>query len=196
MHPRQLKIAQALAKADLSRATIIPIDDHYYRTVNYRRSKEPLSTFGAEKTGGRYNFRPLADNSVPCLYCGEEDTTATTEKFYGLKRNKKPLPPHTVVSVKVKLCQVLDLTSHRKCELVGIDWDLINGEWQYCQDVLEIASYSQEIGRLVYESISPPLEGVKFASTKHPGKNNLAIFPDKLNPDSMIKLYDPKGDFS
>lgn len=193
MHPRQEKIFQALETLDLSRAVIISVDGYYYRTISYRRSKEPLSTIGAKKTGGRYNFRPANGNSISCLYCGERDITATTEKFYGLKRDQKPLPPHTVVAVAVKLSQVLDLSDHNKCEQAGIDWDLLNAPWEYCQDRLKIPAYSQEIGRLAFESTE--IEAIKFASTKKLGNHNLAIFTNKLRSNSAIELYDPDGDF-
>lgn len=194
MHPRQLKIAQALNSVDLSKALIVTVDGYYYRTISYRRSQESLSTIGAEKTGGRYNFRPVDANSMPCLYCGEKDITATTEKFYGLKRDNKPLPPHTVVSIAVKLNHVLDLSDHDKCNRAGIDWDLLNAPWEYCQDRLKIPAYSQEIGRLAFHL--PRLEAIKFASTKLPDNHNLAIFTDKMISDSTLKLYDPDGDLS
>ena len=194
MHPRQLEIAQALSSVDLTKAIIISIDGFYYRTISYRRSTESLSTVGAEKTGGRFNFRPVDANSMPCLYCGEKDVAATTEKFYGLKRDNKPLPPHTVVSIAVKLNHVVDLSDRNQCNLAGIDWDLLNEPWEYYQDRLKIAAYSQEIGRLVFES--PQLEAIKFTSTKLAGNYNLAIFTNKLKLDSSIQLYDPDGDLS
>ena len=194
MHPKQQEIALALEKVDLGQATLVGIDRYYYRTLAYRRSKDPLSTVGAEKTGGRYNFRPHNSSSFPCLYCGEEDITATTEKFYNLKSYKKPLPPHTVVAIEVKLTYVLDISTPNRCKQIGVDWDLVNSEWQSCQDILKIAAYSQEIGRLAYER--PLIEGIKFASTKQEDKHNLAVFIDKLQADSSIRLYDPEGDLA
>ena len=115
----QKRISSGIDKIDLKCAVIVSIDQYFYRTVNYRHSNNPLSTIGAENTGGRYNFHPPDGQSFPCLYCAEEDITATTEKFYGLKNDKKPLPPHTVVCFQARLSQVVDISDRQKCELAN-----------------------------------------------------------------------------
>ena len=66
----QQRISHAISKINLKHAVIAGIDEYFYRTVNYRRSGDPLSTKGAESTGGRYNYRPPNKSSFACLYCG------------------------------------------------------------------------------------------------------------------------------
>lgn len=187
----QQRIANAVSKINLKNAVILSIDHYFYRTVNYRHSGNPLSTKGAEITGGRYNHRPTNGVSFSVLYCGEEDLTATTEKFYGLKRDKKPLPPHTVVCFQARLSQVIDMSDRAKCELANIDWQEINQPWEYHQDILKIPSYTQSLGSLIYNY--PQIEAIKFQSTKHPNTYNLAIFIEKLLPNSL-EIYDPRND--
>lgn len=188
----QQRISSAISKIDLKYAVITSIDQYFYRTVNYRYSGDPLSTTGAERTGGRYNYRPPNGQSFPCLYCGEEDTTATTEKFYGLKRDKKPLPPHTVVCFKARLSNVVDISDSIKCKSANIDWQEINQPWEYHQDILKIPSYTQSLGSLIHNS--PQIEAIKFQSTKHPDTCNLAIFVNKLPSISVLEIYDPRND--
>ncbi|MDJ0902968.1 MAG: RES family NAD+ phosphorylase [Xenococcus sp. MO_188.B8] len=179
---------------NLENAVITNIDQYFYRTVNYRYSGDPLSTKGAEKTGGRYNYRPPNGLSFPCLYCGEKDLTATTEKFYGLKLNNKPLPPHTVICFKAHLSQVIDISDQVKCELANIDWQEINQPWEYHQDILQIPSYTQSLGSLIYNF--PNIEAIKFRSTKQPDTCNLAIFTTKLLPNSALEIHDPRNDLN
>jgi RES domain-containing protein len=188
----QQRISHAISQINLKNAVITSIEQYFYRTVNYRYSRNPLSTKGAEQTGGRYNYRPPAQLSFPCLYCGEEDITATTEKFYGLKRNKKPLPPHVVVCFQARLSQVIDISTCDKCELANIYWQEINQPWEYHQDILKIPSYTQSLGKLIYDY--PQIEAIKFQSTKQPDTCNLAIFIDKLASTSILEIYDPKND--
>jgi RES domain-containing protein len=131
----QQRIEQLLTDFSLENAVTRNIEGYFYRTVNYRYSRQPLSTRGAEITGGRYNFRPNNGTSFPCLYCAEKDVTASTEKFYNLKTQNAPLPPHTVVCISVRLQQVLDLSTPEKCEQAGVDWHELNQPWEYHQDI-------------------------------------------------------------
>ncbi|NJO94545.1 MAG: RES family NAD+ phosphorylase [Hydrococcus sp. RM1_1_31] len=186
------KIERLLRHFQIENSLKVALDGYYYRTVSYRYSRQPLSTKGAELTGGRYNFRPREGNSFPCLYCAERDLTASTEKFYNLKTQKAPLPPHTVVCIHVKLQKVLDLSSPEKCQLAGIDWEALNQPWEYHQDILGIAAYTQHIGAIAYQEGT--IEGILFASTKVANTLNLAIFPQRLSPQSSLTLYDPNNE--
>jgi RES domain-containing protein len=183
------KIERLLTHFQIENSITVALDGYYYRTVSYRYSRQPFSTKGAELTGGRYNFRPREGNSFPCLYCAERDLTASTEKFYNLKTQNAPLPPHTVVCIHVKLQKVLDLSTPDKCQLAGIDWEALNLPWEYHQDILGIAAYTQCLGALAYEEGT--IEGILFASTKVAKTLNLAIFPQRLLPQSSLTLYDP-----
>jgi len=186
------RLERLLEKFNLENRSAIAIDGYYYRTVSYRYSRSPLSTKGAELTGGRYNFRPQAGTSFPCLYCAERDLTASTEKFYNLKTQNAPLPPHTVVCLHVKLQNVLDLSTSDKCQLVGIDWEELNRAWEYHQDILQIPSYTQRIGASAYTEGA--IEGILFTSTKVADTLNLAIFTQRLLPQSSLTLYDPNNE--
>ncbi len=191
---QQLQLLQTIDRVDLQRATIVPVEGYYYRTTNLRYAKDPLATIGAEKYGGRYNFKPPDGYSIPCLYCGEEDFTATTEKFYGLKRSHVPLPPHAVFAIHITLNHVLNLSDRQECQATKINWQGINEPWEYFQDRLKTHSYSQKIGELAYNF--PQVEAIEFISTKQPNKHNLAIFMDKLLSSSIVEVYDPKDDLN
>lgn len=184
------RISELLQSFNPKQGSIIPVKGYFYRTVSYRYSRKPLATRGAELTGGRYNFRPRQGKSFPCLYCAEKDFTASTEKFYNLKTDNQPLPPHTVVCIEVSLCKILDLSTEEKCQIVGVNWQEINQSWEYYQDILSIAAYSQRVGEIVYQRNIA--EGIIFNSTKVDGTKNLVIFVDKISAKSSVEVYDPR----
>jgi RES domain-containing protein len=189
---QQQRIDQLLADFSLDNAVIRNIEGYFYRTVNYRYSRQPLSTRGAELTGGRYNFRPPDGTSFPCLYCAEQDVTASTEKFYNLKTNNAPLPPHTVVCISVRLQRVLDLSTPKNCLDAGVDWHESLQPWEYYQDILGIAAYPQRIGNLAY--LTENIEGIVFTSTKVANTVNLALFTERITLPSSLELYDPQNE--
>lgn len=186
------RLERLLEKFQLENCQPLAIEGYYYRTVSYRYSRSPLSTKGAELTGGRYNFRPEQGTSFPCLYCAERDVTASTEKFYNLKTQNAPLPPHTVICLHVKLRKVLDLSTFERCQLIRIDWEELNQSWEYHQDILQIPSYTQRIGAVAYAS--GMIEGILSTSTKVANTLNLVIFTQRLLPQSSLKLYDPNDE--
>jgi RES domain-containing protein len=188
----QERLEQLERGFQLCNSVIINLQGDFYRTVSYRYSRQPLSTKGAELTGGRYNFRPRLGTSFPCLYCAERDLTASTEKFYNLKIKKAPLPPHTVVCIRVQLQKVLDLSTPETCQKAGTDWDVLNQPWEYYQDILQIPSFTQRIGSIAYQQGN--IEGILFVSTKVANTLNLAIFPKRLLPESSLELYDPDNE--
>ncbi len=189
----QDRINELLESFDLSEAVIVPVAQIFYRVVNYRYSSEPLSTKGAELTGGRYNFKSREKNSFPCLYCGEEEFTASTEKFYKLRINNQPRPPHTVVGVDVKLSRVLDLRTPDCCAQAGVNWNAINEPWEYHQDILEIPAYSQMLGMMTHEDGG--IEGIIFTSTKVKASICIAIFTERMIVGSSLSVYDPRNEF-
>ena len=188
----QQRIESLLAGFSLKCSTITHLEGYFYRTVNYRYSRQPLSTKGAEITGGRYNFRPPQGESFPCLYCADRDITASTEKFYNLKTNHAPLPPHTIVSIWVKLERVLNLSSPEYCQAAGVNWQELNQPWEYNQDILRIAAYPQRVGQLAYDREN--IEGILFTSTKVTNTLNLVIFPERVRSLSVVELYDPQSE--
>ncbi|MGH2412722.1 MAG: RES family NAD+ phosphorylase [Microcystaceae cyanobacterium] len=192
VNEEQERLDQLLRNFQIENSIKLSLEGDYYRTVSYRYSRQPLSTQGAQLTGGRYNFRPQQGTSFPCLYCAERDLTASTEKFYHLKTQNAPLPPHTVVCLHVKLQTVLDLSMPARCLAAGADWEVLNQPWEYHQDILRIPSYSQRIGAITYEQET--LEGILFTSTKVPNTFNLAIFPERLSQQSFLELYDPQNE--
>ncbi len=189
---QQQRIEDLISSIRWQQSVFTSLDGNFYRTVSYRYSRQPLSTRGAELTGGRYNFRPPNGTSFSCLYCGELDFTASTEKFYNLKTQNAPLPPHTVVCLMVKLQRVLDLTSPDKCESANIDWHESLQPWEYYQDLLNIPAYTQRIGAIAYEQGT--IEGILFTSTKVANTRSVAIFPERLLPQSSLSIYDPRGE--
>ena len=188
----QERINLLLQTIDLSSAVITEVKGYFYRTVRYCYSSEPLSTKGAEKAGGRYNFKPAQRNSFPCFYCADHEDTATTESFYGLRINGDPRSPHTTFAVYVNLSRMLDLSTENYCTRAGVNWKAISEPWLYAQDVLAIASYTQRISMIAYEDGG--IEGIIYTSTKREGATCLAIYKERMLSNSYLELHDPRGE--
>jgi RES domain-containing protein len=136
----------------------------------------PLSGEGARIQGGRWN----PSNSFPVLYLAVDASTAAAEFFRRANREGRPpedLLPRRLYRYRVELSAVLDLRGPDELTQVGLSFlDLSSDDLSKCQAVGEAAHY---VG---FESIRAP------SATSVGG--NLAIFFDRLLPDSMVEPLD------
>lgn len=186
------RLNQLLQTFSLETAVIRPIEGYFYRTVNYKYSAYPLSTRGAELTGGRYNFKPNKSESISCFYCADYEHTAFTEKFYRLKIANQPRPPHTTFGLEIKLSRLLDLRTLEFCQQAQIDRNAIDEPWEYYQDILRIPSYTQRIAMIAYSDGG--IEGILYTSTKVKDATCIAIYPERMLSSSYIAVYDPNNE--
>src|SRR3989338_91305 len=155
------------------------IQQSFFRFVNVAYLKNLLSCAGSFKNGGRYNLK----NSFEVLYMAPDAQTAIEET--GLI-DKFQLPPRVLITVDVSLQSVLDLEDRKIVEDLGIESERLSSNWRYPSHE---ESYTQTIGRLVYHSRR--FEAIWYPSAKVRNKYNLAIFPERLEKSSVIKIYDP-----
>lgn len=188
------RLKELLQPFELESAVISNLEGYYYRSVNYKYSSQPLSTRGAEITGGRYNFKPNSTESFPCFYCADNEHTASTEKFYNLRLNNQPRPPHVTFAVEVKLSRLLDLRTLEGCQKAKVDRNAIDEPWEYYQDVLKIPSYTQRIAMVAYADGG--IEGILYTSTKVKNATCIAIYPERMFSNSYIAVYDPNNEIS
>ena len=131
------------------------------------------------KNGGRYNIR----NSFEVLYVAPDIQTAIKETRLV---DKFKLPPSIIITIDVNLKSVLDLENKSNLAELGIASKQLFSNWRYPS---REESYTQKIGRLVYES--KKFEAIYYPSVKVKNKYNLAIFSERLKKKSHIKIYDP-----
>lgn len=164
--------------SSLKRIEGVSLQAPFFRSLDYRYIQDPLSSLGALKHGGRYNRKGLFE----VLYLAPDPETSVKE---GLKSFSGYLPPRVLVTVNVHLQKVLDLQAETIIKELGVRIERLSGNWT----LAEKETYTQKLGRLVYES--KHFEGIRYPSAQLAGKYNLAVFPNRLIAGSFIEIYDP-----
>jgi RES domain-containing protein len=112
----------------LERAPVDPYSGYAYRVVADKWRDSPLSAIGSVRTGGRYN----GPDTFPILYCADSQTTAMMEVealFSTSDGQLKGVPrdPDLVLTIKLNLSRVLDLTVPDLYADLGTDYkELVN----------------------------------------------------------------------
>jgi len=148
------------------------IQGAFYRHV--AAGRDPRSGLGARINGGRWN----PPDSFSTLYLAEAVDTVTRE-FYRLARRQGLHPrdflPRDLYTFEVELEAVLDLRLDDARERVGLSsTELRSDDARACQAIGEAAHY---LG----------LEGVAVPSAAGGGGIVLAVFLDRLRPNSRIE---------
>jgi RES domain-containing protein len=126
------------------------------------------------------------------IYLADNPVTAFLEVSALVQLPGGPAPirsaPWVVVTVEGALHHMLDLTDARILSALGSSVAETTGPW-----VLAEQPPTQLLGRLAHDS--GRITGMRYASAKHPGGINMAIFPDRLtlHPQSHLEVYDPHG---
>lgn len=131
---------------------------------------------------GRFDSIYLADNPVTAFL--EVSALIQLPGGPALVRTA----PWVVVTVEGVLNHLLDLTAPATLAALGTSTAEVTGPW-----VLARKPPTQLLGRLAHESRR--ITGIRYASTKHSGGTNLAVFPDRLSVEhgTHLEVYDPYG---
>lgn len=154
-----------------------------FATLRYGRSRDLLSGEGARKAGGRLN----ASGTFPVIYTSTDPLTATAEAFqnfldFGFA--PQSVRPRVVVGLKITLTVVLDLCDARIRRRLGVTLsDLAQNWWRLQESGHE--ALPQAVGRAAYQA---SFEGVLLPSMRRRGGRNLNLFPERLRPDSVVKV--------
>ena len=139
---------------------------------------EPLDSSGSLKAGGRWN--PTGEYGA--LYSALEEETAIAELHRLAQRqglNLDDLAPRDLVSIRVSLSKVLDLTDKKILEQIEIEeLDIVGNDVSLC---LEISRLARAAG---FEAILAP-SATKKGSV-------LVVFPDRLRPASRLEVVGKK----
>jgi len=185
------RIAELLSKFHFDPKTVRSFDnDPWGRAVRDEYSQTPLSTDGAVRRGGRFNFKPRSEVlAARVLYVGDSEKTALTECTHGLR----PIHSFKYFPVIVDLQRVWDLRTAEACETNGIQRDILlsveHESWEYFQDVLMIPAYSQKIGAFAFDHSE--IEAIAYPSARINNGGCLAIFLDKLLFGSTVVVVNP-----
>jgi RES domain-containing protein len=134
--------------------------------------------------GARWN----PPESVSTVYTALEMQTAIEEalahpRYYGYP--EEIALPRVLVSIRVSLQRVLNLTNQRLRRSLGVSREqLLREDWRLANESGQ-ESMTQAIGRLAWDA---EWEGLLAPSSAHPGGVNLVVFPGNLSPPESYLL--------
>ena len=153
-------------------------------SVAYANRDDLLTGAGARHVGARWN----PPNSMATVYSALDIRTATEESLAHHRYFGFPLEtalPRVMISIRVSLQRVLDLTEQRLRRTLGINRGQLLGEdWRACNAGGNEA-LTQVIGRLAWVS---QWEAMLVPSAAEPKGVNLIIFPGNLLPPESYLL--------
>ena len=96
-----------------------------------------------------------------------------------------------LITVEGILLRVLDLTSSDVQSALGTNGQELTGAWRHIQATGKEAP-TQTLGRICHQS--GRFEAVRFPSSKStPNGVCVAVFTERLQSPSLIKVFDPNG---
>lgn len=153
-------------------------------SVAYANRDDLLTGMGARQAGARWN----PPNSMATVYTSLEIATATEEalahhRYFGFA--VETALPRVLVSVRVSLQRVLNLTDTQCCRPLGAsrrqfvaeDWRAANADGR--------EALTQALGSLAWEE---GWEGLLVPSAARQAGSNLIIFPGNLLPQESYLL--------
>lgn len=166
--------------------TAQPFQATTYRAVQDKYRQTPLSAVGSIRVGGRYNPKGVFE----ALYLAESPEIALGEVGFsrssGGKFETQPLAPYLLLSVQVKLQQVIHLEDWL-AELDVTFEDLL-APWRHLQNEGKLP-LTQALGTA---ALNVGLEGLIVPSRLRGGADNLVVFPSNLQTESSIEVFDPE----
>jgi len=170
------------------RSTTLTIDEHVFRMVNPRYTKDAdiVSGKGGFRAVGRWNLR----GKFHCMYASMTPETALQESLAGGRREHLPDEkslPRTLVCVAVRVRAALDLTDGQVRQRLGVSKQRMTNEAQWRADNYHSReSITQAIGRaaaaLSFEALLTP----SAADTPH--GVNVVVFPENLQTSSRLTV--------
>jgi len=184
-HPEYAAIADRLHSL---RSTVVKIDEHVFRMVNPRYTKDAdiISGKGGFRAVGRWNLR----SKFHCMYASMTPETALLESLARVRRNHLPdekALPKTLVCVAVRVRKALDLTDGQVRQRLNVSEKRMTdpARWQ-ADNYHNRESITQAIGRaaasLAFEALIIP----SAADTPH--GVNVIVFPENLLASSELKV--------
>ena len=150
----------------------------------------PLYSLGAPVSGARYTPR----RGMATLYMAEDRETAFAEAHHigaSIRRQRptvdEPRRPTVVVSVKVRLDSVLDVSDSSVQAALGTDLGELLRPWRRAQRRGPVPT--QELGLAAFAS--GRFQAIRYPSARLSGRCCLAVFTDRVVPPAYVEVYDP-----
>jgi hypothetical protein len=163
--------------------TLSPLTGHWFRALNLKHWKTRLVTAHTTTSRSRFSAASLSTPGPRLLYLGGNHQAAIYEVGALLGDPNQPVSnpkgSWVLMSLRVQLHRVADLTDVAQQRLIATNDQELTGVWG---DSAGTAP-TQRLGAALFAV--PELEAFLFPSAKA-GSLNLAVFMDKLSPDSTV----------
>jgi RES domain-containing protein len=148
------------------------------RIVGNKYRQNTLGTTGSLKTGGRYNIKESLPDSFGALYLAGDIETAEAEALAQPIRWEKS---YYLIIYKLR---IVDLRSVDNQARLDTNDKELTRNWIEDNQKKSIAP-TQELALAFYKHTDA--QALIYASTKRGDGYNLAVFPDKIEPDYYLK---------
>ncbi|HHO55281.1 MAG TPA: RES domain-containing protein [Trueperaceae bacterium] len=168
---------------------VLPFSQTSYRLIHAKYYQTSLSAIGSRMFAGRYNPK----EQFEVLYLSDSPITALQEVNAIFRSSSQLFPvkdiPRILLSIECQLTKVLDLTDDKIVSELKTSFQELTGSWLlYSKDSL---APTQLLGKACFES--GIIEALKVPSAQDPRAFNLAIFPERLQENSRIQVFDDSG---
>lgn len=176
----------------------------WYRAIPPHFLSSALSTAHTATVASRFSDGSLATPAFPVLYLAETNVLALFEvgALFGSPMTpgglvSHPRKPVTVLNVNVTLHRVADLTKRGQQSVFTTNAQELTGDWRGYKLRGPATSVKVPVGRAPTQRLGaalyavPNLEGFLTVSARLPDQMVLVIFPDKLQPHSVVEHINP-----
>lgn len=182
------KILQAKAYV-VAHAKAFSGDAFRFANAGYASADVLISGHGAMQHGGRWN----PPGEFPTTYLALDVETAWAEKLHTFRHYGLPLEhclPASLVLIRTKLFQVLDLTTASHRNRLGLTADAMTAGRPPASNGSSHESARYALARLAHAA---GIEGLLVPSARRPDGKNLVVFPQNLRRRSELIIVNPES---
>ncbi len=186
-----------------ARLQLVPENRSWYRALDPKYSQAPLGSAHTVASPSRFSPGPNTLQPFEILYFSETHLVAQyeIEALLGslTKGSVIANPAQTsllIISVRVELQQIADLTLVAQQRLLSTTAQELTGDWDGYQKRKPQTSVREPVGAAPTQCLGealfsvPAIEGFRVVSAKVPTQMNLVVFPQKLQRGSRLTYYD------
>lgn len=153
-----------------------PVEGIYFRCTS--RKREPLDTTGALLNCGRYNVVGCA-----ALYLASSPNLAVSEHLHLNEMFEiRQFPPRLLVSVRVNLARVLDLTDNAVLHQLGVSQNALSSPYSDDPDAPSVTQL------IAIQARRAGIEALIAPSALYPEHHNLVVFRDNLHSPAAVEV--------
>lgn len=164
-------------------------DAFRFANAGYASADVLINGDGAKQHGGRWN----PSREFPTTYFSLDVETAWAEKLHSFQRYGLPLEhclPASLVLIRIRLAQVLDLTAASQKKRLGVTTESMTAELPPGPGGRRHQAARYAVARVAHAA---GIEGLVVPSARRPLGKNLVVFPSNLGKESHLLIVNPEA---